>query len=80
MVRMARRVHQVRQPGADRIGEDDAHAGQACFEKPADAGDRPAGADAADERADPAVALGQDLRAGGHLVDARVGGVARTDR
>ena len=42
----------------------------------ADAGDRPAGADAGDEVGDPARGLAPDLRAGGVVVGLRVGRVA----
>jgi hypothetical protein len=68
-------IHKVRQPRADRVGQEDADAWAMGLEEPADAGDRPARPDATDEGPDSAAALLEDLRAGRRLVDARVGWV-----
>ena len=63
------------QPRPDRVGQDDAHAGAMGLQEPADAGDRTAGPDTADERPDPPAALLENFRAGRRLMDARVGRV-----
>ena len=52
-----------------------AHVGELALEELADAGDRPAGADAGDEHVDLAVERREDLGPGGAPVDLRVGGV-----
>jgi hypothetical protein len=70
-------VYQVRQPRADRVGQDDAHARAARTEEPSHAGDRAPRADAADEGADAAAALGQHLRPSRRFMDARVGRVIK---
>jgi hypothetical protein len=57
-----------------RIGADDLDVAP-LLEVAAGAGDRAAGADTRDEVRDPALGRGPDLRAGGLVVDSRVGGV-----
>ena len=62
--------------GAVRIGADHLHAAAGdLLEVLARAGDRPAGADTADEVRDPPLRLLPDLRAGGRIVRSRVGRV-----
>src|SRR5262249_24357963 len=52
-----------------RLDRDDLHVALALLEPRADAGDRPAGADAGDERVDLAVRVVPDLLGGGGAVD-----------
>ena len=60
---------------AHRIGERDLDVGVALLERHADAGERAAGADRADEAVDLAVGLPPDLRAGRLVVGLAVGDV-----
>ena len=57
--------------GAERIGERDLDVRVALLQRDADAGERAAGADRADEAVDLAVGLLPDLRAGGPIVGLR---------
>ena len=76
----APRLDPVGEARADRIGEHDARARAGAAQEAPDAGDRPAGAGARDERADAAAGLREDLGAG-RRARARAGWPGcRTDR
>src|SRR5579871_5060039 len=70
------RIHQMRQARTDRVSEHDSHLRQSRLEKAADAGDRPASADAANKRPNAPAALFEDFGAGGLFVNERIGGIS----
>ena len=68
-------LDEVLEDGAGRIGQHHVQARPDLGEEARQAGDRAAGADAADQRVDPVADLLPDLRTGGGLVRERVVGV-----